>query len=240
MNIKRYKHGDFSVPEWGREWVKLFRLYKTPEELAPLMRIRDRIFDPDTDYIRIDDGRILHDLGWTKIIIRGSILGSDRSKFEPYWDDIDSWRNDDPRDELEPLLQILQEDSVEEIIHMSVSFEPVEDTLAVGSPLNATDMRSLPYVELPSGFLVTDITRLMFDRTGRWGMYASSEEFGLLAGEPAFMDRYSEKAGGMKFIREKADRYWQAVIDSDAFEAQWVDHYYKLAGWDNPPQKSEP
>lgn len=238
MNIKRYKYGDFSVREWDRERVKLFRLYKTSEQLAPLMQIRDKIFDPVTRYIRLDDDRILRDLGWTKVIIRGSIFGSDRSKPHPILADLDYWRNDDPRDELAPLVQILQEDSVEEIIHMSVSFDQIEDTLALGSPVNLSDMRDLPNIDLRYGFLVTDMTRLIFDRTGRWGMYASPEEFGLLAGEPEFMERYVEKAGGWDFIREKADKYWQMVVDEEGVEARWVENYYRLAGWDNPPRRT--
>ena len=51
------------------------------------------------------------------------------------------------------------------------------------------------------------------------------------------MERYIERVGGMEFIREKADAYWQLVLDVNGFEARSVSNYYKLAGWDNPPTK---
>ena len=88
-------------------------------------------------------------------------------------------------------------------------------------------------------FAMFDTDRVIFDRTGKWGLYGSVEEFGLLGGEPEFMARYIERAGGFEFIREKADVYWQGEIEEDGFEASHVPHYYELAGWDNPPRKSE-
>lgn len=211
--------------------VKILTAEETQVKFVPL---RDRIFDP-AGGLSLTGDPILREPSWTKVIIRGSLWYSERSEppVEPY-EDLDAWARDDPRDELLPLFELLVEDGISEVIHMS--------SYTIGGRLDAVitrPTRSACYYSNPRVQSVCSSDRLLFDETGRWGFYGSEEMFGLLGGEPAFMQLYIERVGGMDFIRKNADSYWQAVVDEDSFEAEWVPHYYKLAGWDNPPRGRE-
>jgi hypothetical protein len=220
----------------------LLRFY-TPEETQKLfVSLRDRIFDFSRNSIQRSAERVFLNAAWTKVIIRGALLGSDRSEPpDPRIDDVDEWAKDDPRDELQPLFDVLAEDGVKEIIHMSSIDAPVRDYKgeviydidAIGTSPARKDVQLV----LDHTNAAWDVTRLLFDHSGQWGFYGSEEEFGLLGGEPEFMKRYIERAGGWDFVRNKADRYWQMVVDLDAYEAPMVSHYYALAGWDNAPAK---
>ena len=211
------------------------RIFSPNETLREFIPLRDRIFDTSDDGIGRTSGRIFDDPSWLRVIVRGALDGSDRSH-PPRKPGVtvEEWANDDPRDQLQPLFELLVEDGIGEVIHMSpyVSGENI-DAVGVrptrpGNSLSIFDTRATQLQE-----------RLLFDRTGRWGFYGSEEEFGLLGGEPEFMERYIERAGGMAFIREKADKYWQMVIDENGYEARLVLYYYELAGWDNPPRKRD-
>lgn len=213
--------------------MRIYDEDETKELFAPL---RDRIFDSSEGGISFVAGPVFRQDHWIKVIIRGGLHGSNRAEVptEPY-SDLAEWARDDPRDELGPLLEILVEDGVLELIQMS----PHTST----PPIDAVTVRPTRSALKYSWFCAEAIKlheRLVFDRTGRWGLYASEEEFGLLGGEPEFMARYIERAGGMDFIREKADDFWQHVLDFDGFEARYVSRYYALAGWDNPPKSGNP
>ncbi len=215
--------------------VKFF----TPEETRnKFVSLRDCIFDISGGGVGRDSERVFKHDWWIKVIIRGSLIDSDRtdiSRDPPKGDaELLEWAQEDPRSELQPLLDLLVEDGIGEVIHMfpgtidkendAITTRPTY--LAISSVYHETYAASLP-------------ERLLFDETGRWGFFASEEDFGLLGGEPAFMERYIERVGGMEFIRENADAYWQLVLDENGFEARSVANYYKLAGWDNPPVKKD-
>lgn len=215
--------------------VQFFTPKEARERFIPL---RNRIFDISGGGVRHDSERVFREESWIKVIIRGSLIDSDRtdiSREPPKGDEeLLEWAKDDPRSELQPLLDLLVEDGIGEVIHMHPGCtNPAEDAITTRPTYRA--IRS-QYHETYAACLQE---RLLFDETGRWGFYASEEEFGLLGGEPAFMERYIERVGGMEFIREKADAYWQRVLDVNGFEARSVANYYRLAGWDNPPKKKD-
>lgn len=195
------------------------------------LSLRARIFDVSGKGVGRISERIFRDESWVRVIVRGALMGSDRSRYtRERAEELDALEFFDPRDELQPIFDILAEDGVDEIIHMRPWGKDEEQDAVITRPARSV----LNFLEREA-FAMCDTDRLVFDRTGRWGFYGSVEEFGLIGGEPELMDRYVEKAGGMAFIREKADIYWQAELDEDGWEADDVSHYYKLAGWDNPP-----
>jgi len=215
--------------------VKFYTAEETKEKFSP---VRDRIFDMSKGFVNWYSERIFNDDAWIKVIIRGSLVGSDRTDaaLRPAYDDKEllEWAKDDPRNELQPLLDLLVEDGIGEVIHMYPGMSDTGDDAITTRP-SFLAVRS--QYDRGGSFAACLQERLLFDETGRWGFYASEEEFGLLGGEPSFMERYVERVGGMEFIREKADAYWQLVLDENGFEARSVANYYKLAGWDNPPTR---
>ena len=211
----------------------LFKFYDPDEVKREFVPLRDRIFDTAGGGVSERAPKIFLIGDWIKVIVRGSLIGSNRSQPPKEPDEsVEDWMSDDPRDELQPLFDILFEDGIDEVLHMTphVTADLID---TVGT--RPTQARTWQRFSHSTAF--RDDDRLLFDRTGRWGFYASVEEFGLLGGEPGFMSRYIEKVGGMNFIREKADDFWQYVLDENDWEAPLVGHYYELAGWDNPPQK---
>jgi len=210
------------------------RMFSPKETRIRFVPLRDHIFDVSRGGVDRDSERIFRDKSWVKVIIRGSLEDSNRSEVPraPWTDDnqLLEWAKDDPRSELQPLLDLLVEDGIGEVIHMYPgTIDEKNDALTTRPTYYAISSRF-------DGSFATQLQeRLLFDETGRWGFYASEEEFGLLGGEPAFMERYIERVGGMGFIREKANAYWQLVLDENGFEARSVENYYKLADWDNPP-----
>ena len=219
-------------------WAGTLKWYSYEEAKDLLAPLRNQIFDIGTGLVRHGKGSIFLPDGWMKIIIRGALFYSDRSK--PPDDILENdeellcWARDDPRDELLPLLELLVEDGIGEVIQMSPWTSGTSADAVTTAP-TASAVRSTHFwggveecTEVPE--------RLLFDSTGRWGFYASEEQFGLLGGEPEFMNRYIDRVGGMEFIRQKADLYWQAEIENNGFEAQEVPLYYKSADWDDPPQ----
>ena len=96
--------------------------FYTPEEarkkFAPQ---RDRIFDT-TDGVSRYSKRVFNDDSWAKVIIRGSLVDSARTDIscEPPKGDEEllEWAIDDPRSELQPLLDLLVEDGIGEVVHM--------------------------------------------------------------------------------------------------------------------------
>lgn len=187
------------------------RHYGHEEALSLFVPIRDKIFPFESDGLPGDHRRTFRDDSWERVIIQGALQESERTELPPLGSDperdILDWLEDDPRDELQPLFDILLEDGVDEIIQMSLATDGPFD--AVGA-LPHRDSVRVTVVDYEACQL---LDRLMFDRTGRWGFYGSSEAFGLLGGEPAFMERYIARAGGMDFIRRKADEYWQAEVE---------------------------
>jgi hypothetical protein len=226
------------------EWFGQVGIYSAEEANTVFVPIRNRIFGTPGGGTHYSNNEIFADESWTEVIIRGALKGCDRT-MQPCSrsrndDEFLAWAKDDPRNELLPLLEILVEDGIDEIIHMSPYWkyplspsEFQEDDDAVTTRPTYTAICACRYDTITT--LVQE--RLVFDRSGRWGFYGSEETFGLLGGEPEFMKRYIERAGGIEFIRNKADKYWQLAIDEDDYEANSVSHYYALAGWDNPPMK---
>jgi hypothetical protein len=228
--VTNHNQGDRLVEEKIVDGVRA-RYFSPDETTRDFVPLRDRIFDAE-DGVAESKERIFSDPSWTKVIIAGALFHSDRS----------GWSAHDPRDELNPLFEVLAEDGVEEIIHMSTFVFPSRKLIsreichlvdAVGTRPRREDVMIRDWDYHALGL----VNRLLFDRSGRWGFYGSDEMFGLLGGSPEFMARYVAKAGGWAFIREKADWYWQSVLDYNSYEAPFVSHYYELAGWDNPPVK---
>lgn len=211
--------------------VKIYAPNEARELFVPL---RDGIFDSAFGLRPLSD-RIFVDDSWVKVLIRGGLWQSDRSRpsRQPGMT-IEEWAHDDPRDELHPLFEMLVEDGIDEVIHMSPWTSQADTDAVVTRP---TRRACNYYARDVDAVAVQD--RLLFDRTGRWGLYGSEEMFGLLGGELEFMERYIARCGGMEFIRKKADDYWQLAIDEKDFEAKFVPHYYELAIWDNPPKKRD-
>jgi len=220
-----------------------FRHYSPEEAARDFVPLRDRIFYVSGGVDPILD-RIFRDPTWTRVIIQGALMFSNRSPQPDPHDSTRLWSDpDDPRDELQPLFDILAEDGIDEVIHMSPYTEPsrkATDPELIEGAVDAagtepTSACTRTQDNMSNATFLQE--RLLFDRTGRWGLFASWEMFGLLGGEPGFMTRFVEKSGGWGFIRKKADVYWQTVIDSNGYEAPHVPHYYALAGWNNPPIK---
>jgi hypothetical protein len=212
------------------------RMYSPEETVENFVPLRDRIFYAAGGGVGRDSDRVFQNDTWIKVIIRGSLEDSNRtdSALRPAHDDEEllQWAKDDPRDELQPLLDLLVEDGIGEVIHMYPGTIDKENDALTTRPTNVA-IRSRY-----EGSYATQLQeRLLFDETGRWGFFASEEEFGLLGGEPTFMERYIERVGGVEFIREKADAYWRAVLDENGYEADCVANYYRLAGWNDPPTK---
>lgn len=218
--------------------VGLIKIY-TPAETAELfVPLRDRIFDMSGGGLDWNSQRIFNDDSWVKVIIRGGVYQSDRSgPRRPYevYETLEDWKLDDPRDELRPLFDLMIEDDIFETIIMTPYVHDEGDEAAVTRPTSAAVRGWLS--DLARSILIEE--RILFDQTGRWGMYGMDDMFGLLGGEQEFMERFIARSGGMAFIREKADYFWQSVIDHMKDEVKWVPHYYKLAGWDNPPRRRE-
>ena len=211
--------------------VKIYALEETREMLLPL---RDSVFCAAAGIGPLND-RIFVDDAWAKVLVRGALWQSDRSQPpQTLGVTVEEWALDDPRDELHPLFEMLVEDGIDEVFHMSPWVSQTRlDAIGTRPTRCACSYYSR---DVFAGFVQE---RLLFDRTGRWGFYGSEEMFGLLGGEPEFIERYIARCGGMEFIREKADKYWQLVIDEKDFEAKFVPLYYELAGWDNPPRKRD-
>lgn len=220
----------------------LFTYYDTNETRQEFVPLRDRIFDIGKEGVSRVSKSIFCDAVWPRIIIRGALMHSNRApRPDPLFEGRLLAHEDDPRDELQPLFDVLTEDGVKEIIHMAPYVSPLMNPLgevrfdvdAVGLPPTAEGSR---VVDRKTHAIVLQ-ERLLFDRSARWGFFGSDEMFGLLGGEPDFISRYVQKAGGWEFIRRAADAYWQSVVDDDGFEAPMVAHYYELAGWDDVPVK---
>lgn len=233
-----------------------FVVYSAEETQQEFVPIRDRIFFTDDGGFDFENSsrHIFRDVTWPRVIIRGGLVGSDRTvpPFDSGTEDpieqrlLAEWRADDPRDELQPLFDLLVELGVPEIVQMSPdltgesTFFYNEGKPTAPDAVTCAPVRDLLFKHLPNTFAAWDTTRLIFDRTGRWGYYSSAEEFGLIGGDEDFIARYIEKAGGMNFVRERADVFWNRVLNNpDHFESVKVARYYELAGWGSPPTKRE-
>lgn len=219
---------------WGV--LKLFDEEETVEKFVPL---RDRIFNTSRYGINFHDDRIFRQDDWLRVLIRGGLFHSDRSRPpREAWGDDDwllEWVNDDLRDPLHPLFEILVEDGVYDLIHMAPEYDPDQkQPTAIATPPTRTSVQGGRF-NRSAGTCADLEGRLLFDDTARWGLYADFDEFGILGGEPAFMERYVARAGGMEFIRQKADAWFQETYDE--WKIPTVQRAYKLAGWDNPPQR---
>lgn len=142
MSDDRKSEEDSSASLESAEWPEIRNLDTDQEELQPLCRLRDRIFDSDLCRSGWNAEEIFRGMGWTRIIIRGSLFWSDRSTPPPYAEpgsrfyeqEMKEWWEDDPRDELAPLVAILQEDETLEIVHMFPNFDTNVD--AVGATVD--------------------------------------------------------------------------------------------------------
>lgn len=163
----------------------------TPEETEELfVPLRDRIFYMREGWLNWESGRIFNDNSWTKVIIRGAAMHSGRSgPPRGRYETAGQWEFADRRDELQPLFDLLIEDGVLDVIHMCPSGDTGEPTPSGFKTIRKADA----LVTRPTGPAVrfrpppdvgttwsTFSDRLLFDRTGRWGMYGSDEMFGLL------------------------------------------------------------
>jgi hypothetical protein len=195
--------------------------------------LRAQIFDLSDGVVSERKPSIFRDESWTRIIVQGSVLFSDAShESREEAEELDALEFYDPRDQLQLLFDVLIEDGIDEIIHMRPYGEDREQDAVITRPT-----RNVLDILEREAFAMFDLDRLLFDRTGKWGFYGGVEMFGLLGGEPGLMERYIDRAGGMEHIRKMADTYWQDEVDTDGWEANLVPNYYRLAGWDNPPQK---
>jgi hypothetical protein len=208
-------------------------LYTPKETLTAFVPLRDRIFDNVRGGVDIAGSRIFRDDTWTKVIIRGALIHSDRTDagFRPTDDDEEllDWAKDDPRDELLPLLDLLVEDGIEHVIHMFPGFKDKENDAVTTRPTRAAIRAEYDSygANLPE--------RLIFDDTAKWGFMAEEYLVGILGGTPEFMNRYIDRCGGINYIRKMADNFWRRMIHTNQITADCVVNCYKLAGWDNPP-----
>ena len=214
--------------------VKEFDQDEAEELFGPL---RNRIFDTSSGWVTFHESeRIFQDDGWWRVLVRGGLFFSDGSaRVGKIWkreDELLEWAKDDPRDPLHALFEILVEDGIRELIQMSPYSRPGPFT---GAMTTAPTRSAVHYGRQIGVAPFTGIvTRLLFDKTGRWGLFADDDELGILAGEPLFLERYIWRAGGMEFIRQKADDWFRETYDE--WKRPTVPRAYELAGWDNPPQ----
>lgn len=212
------------------------RVFDQDEAEAAFGALRDRIFDTSSRYVSFHEPEpIFRDDTWLRVLIRGGIYYSDHS-YPPdeAWKKDEwllEWVKDDPRDSLRFLFEILVEDGIHEIVHMSPYLPPGPFTGALTTAPTRTAVQSAFYLRGPSFAGIE--SRLLFDETARWGMFTDDDEFGILGGEPAFLERYIAREGGMEFIRRKADEYFRQTYDE--WKIPTVPRAYELARWDNPP-----
>ena len=96
-----------------------FGVYAPDEIRANFAPLRRRIFDTSCLGMGLSHEQIFLDPSWIKVIIRGSVLDSDRTdEIREEAEELGALGTFDPRDELQPLFDILIEDGIDEIIHM--------------------------------------------------------------------------------------------------------------------------
>ena len=143
--------------------------------------------------------------------------------------------------EYEPLLWTLQDLGIEEI---ALSTRDVDDPAAYPGYAPVEDLLGIHAVAPPSLPAIKSIRDgiwshpyLVFSRDGTWGLVNFFlENCGVLAGTPAFMERFFRIAGGEQAVRERF--YFHDIAGYWGFEDEdqkAVDFIYEWVGWP-PPQ----
>jgi hypothetical protein len=139
-------------------------------------------------------------------------------------------------DRMRPLFIALVEMGVDEIIHMN-PFE-LEDTQNLGENGAVTSVpmaRATAAAQYPKGPVGIFNWGCMFSRHGNWGLFGDVDSISILGGEPTFIDRVIELAGGEDFLKAEFDNAW---IDTYAISPppnhDWTFACYDCIGWSVP------
>lgn len=112
------------------------------------------------------------------------------------------------RDELGPLLELMAGEGTEVLYLTETHFQvsgPVQACAASRAGLRAC----VP--ALPTGFGIQQC--FVFDNTARWGLLVEEDNIAFLGGEPALMDRYLPRVGGLDLLQQRfASRLDEEVI----------------------------
>ena len=101
-----------------------------------------------------------------------------------------------PVSPVEPFWRMLRDDGVEEVAIMPWNRQAKE--VFLGAPHDD----AVAYIEdmLPPR-RAANLECAVFDTSGHWALYTCIEDISVLAGEPAIMDAYAERAGGWGWVK---------------------------------------
>jgi hypothetical protein len=139
-------------------------------------------------------------------------------------------------DTLRPLYMALVERGIDEVIHMN-PFELLDgggrgsNGAITHLPITEGASRAL-FPEGPAGIFGLGC---MISRDGDWGLIADEDSVSILGGEPEFMDRVIELAGGEDFLRAEFDEFWiDRYVMSAPLSHDWTFACYDCIGWPVP------
>lgn len=212
--------------------------YYTPEECARLFwPVACRIFDQGQDGVDLASIKhpLFNDTGWPLVMLIGDVSHYPLTEDERRKDDgtVEELSEIFDRDELAPLWEILKEDGGEEVILCSA------DNYSK-TPSDAPEAAVFPpqreFVWEPSNELdcILILPHYLFDRTARWGFIGMAEEKGILGGEPEFMARYIEKAGGIADLQRRFNNCVMSRYAERPYDLSCWRYVYKMVGWPFP------
>lgn len=139
-------------------------------------------------------------------------------------------------DLLRPLYMTLVERGVDEVIHMN----PFELLDGKGRGSNGA-ITTLPRTEgasrtlFPEGPVGIFGLGCIISREGDWGLIGHEDSVTIVGGEPEFMDRVIELAGGEDFLRAEFDEFWiDRYVMSAPLSHDWTFACYDCIGWPVP------
>lgn len=129
---------------------------------------------------------------------------------------------------LRPLWQAVVEDEVDEVILMHSPYTALHGaTATIPLPLATNPVRNEPFGFFEGG--------VVFPRKGNWLLVGTTEEVSVLAGEPAFMEKVIDYAGGVDFLKQIFDETWEGLKrDRSPGMHNFAYCTYLAAGWEAP------
>jgi hypothetical protein len=71
----------------------------------------------------------------------------------------------------------------------------------------------------------------ILDYSGHWGLYSTHEDYSVLGGCDAFMDRFVEEAGGWDALREEFTTHFRDRVQIDLTASKPGEQLLQLASW---------
>ena len=150
------------------------------------------------------------------------------------------------RDELGPLLDIMADEGAQTLYFINPSSQFL-GSMRAGSA-SREGLKAAAAALHRSDRCYGIFGTLVFDDTGRWGLYIGEENVAILAAEPEIMERYLPEVGGLEVLRQRfADRIRQEVDPRESLyrlrAARAYRKWYAAMRWDwpfpEPPTVSE-